>query len=72
MSNRIYAVFYTTHAVSWILLGYTKFCFICCFLYVFGRGMCLKNAIGTGLTNSGDIYKYSLPHICMYIYKYTK
>ena len=35
--------------------------------YVFGRGMCLKNAIGTGLINSDDIYKYSHPHICMYI-----
>ena len=37
-------------------------------VYVFGRGMCLKSAIGTGLINAGDIYKYSLPRICIYIY----
>ena len=40
---------------------------ICMFLV---GGVCLKNAIGTGLIISGDIYKYSHPHICIYIYIY--
>ena len=31
-------------------------------------GVCLKDAFGTGLIISGDIYKCSHPHICIYIY----
>ena len=28
----------------------------------------LKHAFGTGLISSGKTYKYSHPHICIYIY----
>ena len=50
-----------------LLLGYTKFCLIC-YVYVCVGCVCvcLKNASGTGLIISGDIYKYSHPHICIY------
>ena len=59
----------TPQSLGFLLLGYTpSFVFMCYFYVLFAvSGGCFeKCSLGQGLINSGDIYKYSHPHIRIY------
>ena len=53
------------------LLGYTKK-FVLYVIFMFGVRDFEKCMGGVNCLRFFDIYKYSLPHICIYIYIYNK